>query len=343
MSKVTVLDTIDEYLELYDQKGFIYIDHVWDKAKLKTMRNKAREIFRFPGNETVLNESIYLRGEGEIIRSTLRDSISKMQRKSNDEYLIANDYFQFLIQHYRVKIDPLDRQLTSLERQLSIAKDMHDFNKARNFDRNEVAQKYMVSEKTVENDMKALREGISVMDQRIVLSEIQLRNRKVTAVSTMHPIFLAQNLTQVICILEGLHSMEQSWIMASYARNTSVSIWRQLSDYARKRITGTLVDLMELDAGWYESLDEETATRPAVMFYNEKESSDRFGLLMYAMKGSLPCSICYVSEDDSFNEITGIITGIHDTTVCIRSESEENEKKIEKKRILDVEVATQLR
>ena len=141
MSKVTVLDTIDEYLELYDQKGFIYIDHVWDKAKLKTMRNKAREIFRFPGNETVLNESIYLRGEGEIIRSTLRDSISKMQRKSNDEYLIANDYFQFLIQHYRVKIDPLDRQLTSLERQLSIAKDMHDFNKARNCDRNEVAQK----------------------------------------------------------------------------------------------------------------------------------------------------------------------------------------------------------
>ena len=53
MSKVTVLDTIDEYLELYDQKGFIYIDHVWDKAKLKTMRNKAREIFRFPDDENI--------------------------------------------------------------------------------------------------------------------------------------------------------------------------------------------------------------------------------------------------------------------------------------------------
>ena len=131
--------------------------------------------------------------------------------------------------------------------------------------------------------------------------------------------------------------------MASYARNTSVSIWRQLSDYARKRITGTLVDLMGLDAGWYEELDGEMAATSAEMFCNEKESSDRYGLLIYAMKGSLPCSICYVSEDDTFAEIKGIITGIHDNAVHIRPESEEDVKIIEKENILDVEVATQLR
>ena len=97
--------------------------------------------------------------------------------------------------------------------------------------------------------MKALREGISVMDQELRLSDVQLRNRKVTAVSTMHPLFLAQNLTQIICMLEGLRRMENNWVMSSYARNTAVSIWCQLSQYARERIRGTLVDLMGLDAG----------------------------------------------------------------------------------------------
>ena len=36
-------------------------------------------------------------------------------------YLIANDYFAFLNQKYKLQIQPFDRQLTSLERQLSIA------------------------------------------------------------------------------------------------------------------------------------------------------------------------------------------------------------------------------
>ena len=343
MSRITVQKTIKEYLELFERKGFLYLDHMWDTAKAKSMRSKAREIFRFPGNETVLSDSLHTKGEGEIIRETVRDSISRLQRKSNNEYLIANDYFHFLKHHHKVEIEPLDRQLTSLERQLSIAKDMHDFNKACDFDRTEVAAKYMVSEKTIENDMRALREGISVMNQRIVLSDFQLRNRKVTDVSTMHPIFLAQNLTQVVCMLEGLHSMEHSWTMSSYARNTAVSIWGQLSDYARKRILGTLVDLMDLDADWYESLDRENAISSDRMFYNEKESSDRFGLLVYAMKGSLPCSICYVSDCDTLDEIKGIIRRLSDNAVHILPESEENVKVIERNRILDVEVATQLR
>ena len=135
--------------------------------------------------------------------------------------------------------------------------------------------------------MKALREGISVMDQELRLSDVQLHNRKVTAVSTMHPLFLAQNLTQIICMLEGLRRMENNWVMSSYARNTAVSIWCQLSQYARERIRGTLVDLMGLDAGWYERISHEAEMHSGTMFYNEAEASDQYGLLMYAMKGGI--------------------------------------------------------
>ena len=77
--------------------------------------------------------------------------------------------------------------------------------------------------------MKALREGISVMDQELRLSDVQLHNRKVTAVSTMHPLFLAQNLTQIICMLEGLRRMENNWAMGSDAQTTADSIWGQMS------------------------------------------------------------------------------------------------------------------
>ena len=292
MKKITVQDTVAEYLEQFNRQGLLYVySQPWDSRKIKSMRNKAREILSFRDDPDVLAESIHTRGEGDSIRDSIRDTISKMQRKSNEEYLIANDYFAFLSRHYKLQINFFARQLTSLERQLSIAKDMHDFNKAKDFDRHEIAEKYLVSEKTIENDMKALREGISVMDQELRLSDVQLHNRKVTAVSTMHPLFLAQNLTQIISMLEGLRRMENNWVMSSYARNTAVSIWCQLSQYARERIRGTLVDLMGLDAGWYERISHEAEMHSGTMFYNEAEASDQYGLLMYAMKGGIPCCI----------------------------------------------------
>ena len=343
MKKTTVQDTVTEYLEQFNRKGFLYVNsHPWDSRKIKAMRNKAIEILSFQDDPDILSESIHTRGEGDSIRDSIRDTISKMQRKSNEEYLIANDYFAFLNCHYKLQIKPFDRQLTSLERQLSIAKDMHDFNKAKDFDRHEIAEKYLVSEKTIENDMKALREGISVMDQELRLSDVQLRNRKVTAVSTMHPLFLAQNLTQIVCMLEGLRRMEDDWTMSSYARNTAVSIWCQLSQYARERIRGTLVDLMGLDAGWYERLSHEAQMHPGRMFYNEKESSDKYGLLMYSMKGGLPCIIRYVHNDE-VREVRGNIEGMGRNTIRINRIQGNEELQIDKNQILEIEVATQLR
>ena len=167
MKKTTVQDTVTEYLEQFNRRGFLYVpSQSWDSRKIKAMQKKAIEILSFQDNPGVLAESVRTRGEADSIRDSIRDTISKMLRKSNEEYLIANDYFAFLHQKYKLQIQPFDRQLTSLERQLSIAKDMHDFNKARDFDRQEVAEKYLVSEKTIENDMKALREGISLAVRR---------------------------------------------------------------------------------------------------------------------------------------------------------------------------------
>jgi hypothetical protein len=266
-----------------------------------------------------------------------------MKRKSGEEYLVCNDFFAFLEDRFMVEVKPFDRQLTPLERQLSIAKDMHDFNKARTFDRNDVARRYLVSDRTIDSDLAALHDGIAVMDQKLTLRDFQLRNKKVTAISTMHPLFLTQNLTQIVCMLEGLRRMEDNWALRSYARSSAVSIWRQLSGYARDRILGTLTDLMDLERSWYEEISEAAEMEAERMFYNEDESSDSNGRLMYALKGSLPCSIVFIDDDDMAMEICGKVVHIKESGIEILAEGAAEPVVIGREKILEVEVATEFR
>ena len=266
-----------------------------------------------------------------------------MKRKSGEEYKILNDYFDYLKHKYKIEIRHFDRQLTPLERQLSIAKDLHNFDQAREFDRHLVAEKYLVSDRTIDSDLAALHEGISVMDQRLVLEDFHLKNKKVTAVSTMHPLFLTQNLTQVVCMLEGLRKMEDNWTLRSYAENTAVSIWCQLSEYARDRILNTLVDLMHLDKEWYERICRAAEYHTGQMFYNEKEAGDRDSDLMYALKGGLKCLISYISSDETRKEILGRVTDLDKNGVKLLAEKGTPPIYIEKDSILEIEVATELR
>ena len=82
--------------------------------------------------------------------------------------------------------------------------------------------------------------------------------------------------------------------------------------------------------------------RSGKMFYNEKESSDRFGLLMYAMKGGIPCCIRYIDNDKAC-EVRGTIQELHGNTIRVSQVPENEELRIDKKQILEIEVATQLR
>ena len=99
MKKTTVQDTVTEYLEQFNRRGFLYVpSQPGDSRKIKAMQKKAIEILSFQDDLGVLAESVRTRGEADSIRDSIRDTISKMQRKSNEEYLIANDYFAFLNQ-----------------------------------------------------------------------------------------------------------------------------------------------------------------------------------------------------------------------------------------------------
>jgi hypothetical protein len=344
MPKVSVQKALNEYLALADKKGLFYEMAFRDAQKEKELKKKAHTVLEaFLDECDYLSESVRVPDMGEMIRASLQDVICAMKRKSGEEYLVCNDFFAFLGDRYKVTVSPFDRQLTPLERQLSIAKDMHDFNKARTFDRNEVARRYLVSDRTIDSDLAALHDGISVMDQKLALKDFCLKSKKVTAVSTMHPLFLTQNLTQIVCMLEGLRRMEDNWALRSYARSSAVSIWRQLSGYARDRILGTLTDLMGLEHSWYEEISEAAEKEAERMFYNEDESSDSNGRLMYALKGSLPCSIVFIDDDDMAMEICGKVVHIKESGIEMLAEGAAEPVVISREKILEVEVATEFR
>ena len=132
MPKRTVQIMVEEYLSLADRRGLLYDrSSCRDAQKEKELRKKAHTIFEaFLKDCDYKDDSILRKNIGEDIWLSLRDVICTMKRKSGEEYLILNDFFAFLWDRCRVEIKHFDRQLTSLERQLSIAKDMHDFNQA---------------------------------------------------------------------------------------------------------------------------------------------------------------------------------------------------------------------
>lgn len=114
-----------------------------------------------------------------------------------------------------------------VERQLEIAKYLHDPHSAE-----EIANQFGISERTVRDDIQALEEGITIFDATIKVRRIQSGHRKVFQ-STIHPIFLPLNLTEVYAVTRYLDDiLPKNDPLAETARGVIQRIVDQLSPYA---------------------------------------------------------------------------------------------------------------
>ena len=114
-----------------------------------------------------------------------------------------------------------------------------------------------VSERTIEEDLRRLRgidDPIQVCGRVFAIPDTERHDGQLTFVSTAHPLFLTENLTQILVLLKGLKHMAENPLYSAYARLTGAEIWDQLSPYAKKRIHFVLGELMPEDLKWYESL-----------------------------------------------------------------------------------------
>lgn len=157
-----------------------------------------------------------------------------------------------------------------------------------------------VSSRTVEEDLRRLRgqiDPIQVCGKEFHITDTVREDGRLYFLSTAHPLFLAENLTQVLIMLKGLKEMSANPLYEQYAMQTASDIWMQLSDYAKERIHFVLSDLLPDDYAWYASLE-----KPVITGFYTEEMCSRVGntgvsVMLDCMKNQKDFCVEYETED----------------------------------------------
>ena len=150
-----------------------------------------------------------------------------------------------------------------LERRLEIAKYLHEPHTPR-----EIQEHFDISVETQKKDLKALRDGLEAFGTTIELEEMRV-GRKRYYKATVHPIFLALNLTEVYAMTEYLQKRVRPGDPNSLVVKTVIDrIKAQLSDYAWEK----LYNMKRPDDHHNYYISDETLanTREGIKMYLEK-------------------------------------------------------------------------
>jgi len=167
--------------------------------------------------------------------------------KKIEEYIIANKsihmkniqlkFYKYLKEKYNKEVDTelenVKLNILPKERQIDILKNFHC-----KTTRKKLSKIYGVSERTIYEDLDSLEKGIVFMDTEI---KVNFNNKKSEFEDTVHPIFLALNLTEVNLLMNFLPE-----ILEEYKQNCYDS-------FKRKRINrvNTLINKMKIQLSDY--------------------------------------------------------------------------------------------
>lgn len=184
---------------------------------------------------------------------------------------------------------------SSFERQMYIAKYLQE----RGAKISDLPDLLWVSQRTIENDLNKLRglddDPIQICGRKFIIEDTDRQNGGLHFSSTAHPIFLTENLTQVTILLKGLKLMAGNPALTEYAEATAISIWQQLSHYAKKRIRYVLTELLpDEDADWFTSLERDERRS----FRTERTCSGSNALLE-CLKNDMPFIVEYQNGEKS--------------------------------------------
>lgn len=275
---------------LFDEFINKYSPYKYHKTYLKNLLtgSKANSLCRFEGYNTT-----------EHLAAAMMDSVSASVRGKDTVIGVYKDLVAFLSEKgidIEIEFPPVSVD-SSLDRLLFIA---------RHFQKEDATIEELpnilwVSERTIESDIARLKgeaeDILAVCGRKFYIPETKREDGRLNFASTLHPLFLTENLTQVIIMLEGLKHMAENPDYKRYAETTAANIWEQLSDYAKDRIHKVIGPILPGDVSWYDSLERELDST----FYTENNCSVPGNVFMESIKsdGTKPCYIEYEKDGET--------------------------------------------
>ncbi|HHU63109.1 MAG TPA: hypothetical protein GXZ32_02705, partial [Clostridiales bacterium] len=255
--------------------------------------------------KNIINETIDKVDVQEAIGAAIKQSVKSYSRDKNTAINVYKDFVCFIRGKYQIDI-PIEFPPTfssEFDRQMYLVKELHEKGRSVAY----LEDKLWISDRTIEEDLAKLRsnDGISIMGQKLSVRGVERQKGKIEFESTVHPIFLALNLTQVVVMLQGLRHMVKDRVYREYALKLSANIWNELSDYARRRIKD-VSDMLSLDLSWYEKLDRYSSDE---LFFTERECSydEGPGNILDYLKNGKKCAIEYIGDDGESKILTNCI------------------------------------
>jgi len=297
---VTIKESVEAYV--LSKKKYSKINHetlvnllIGDEENLKKISPEKDFVFlRQDGLNTQL--LITDREAEEYIDIAIKSSMKKYSKSVITAVAVYKELITYINEKYNISISisfPNWLPKTTLERQLYIAKMLQNPEATIS----KLEDTLYVSSSIMRKDLRILKgdgdDHPEVMGQKLTV-DFGRKKGKLAFPSTVHPLFLTFNLTQVITTLEGLKLMSEKGSYKNYALNGAKTIWMQLSDYAKQRIF-TVSEGLGIDTSWYKSLE----TAVSNLFHTEYMCSTEYGCesLLLCFKNGRPCFIEYIDED----------------------------------------------
>lgn len=167
----------------------------------------------------------------------------------------------------------------------------------------QIQEQYNISKVTLNEDIKKLIFGTSILGQEVQIRDIDSEEGHVTYQSTCHPIFLPLNLTEVYYLLIGLKSLakDHDSFSGSIYDNLANRVYSQLSDYGKNKVDNRCSQLNI----WFPEEDE---LKRYQKFRDEEDMAKHVeNTLSFLWKAGIMCNIelsngqiftdCYIDYD----------------------------------------------
>lgn len=278
-------------------------DYVDKKIKSKVEKDSVKKLLLIDLREHIEEESVCydISVESLKVRSEYRRGISDAFHELLKKTMNSKDqtkkrllcFSEYLKEKWKVDLELAEafkrEAINPYERLVDLLKTPNG-----GMTRNELMEYYSISKKPLQDDIDKLVKGTKILGQNVKIRDIKREHKKITYESSIHPIFLPLNLTEVYYLTVGLKmlSNEQKTIMSKTFDNLANRVYCQLSDYARNKIDKKS---MTIGVGFpnEEEFDRYKGSRDEEEMARESLKST----FAYIWKAGIQCTIHMKNED----------------------------------------------